>query len=176
MEIFNYSSAVDGYDEYNPEIYDDMLRAGQRLFCIAADDNHNRAPGTRHWDSFGGFTMIKAPSLCYEDVTEAMLRGDFYASRGPRIHALWADMDDQSIHIACEGAKKIVITRSGRRCRAVYAEEVGKHFLEEVRFSVDPTDGYFRVTVFDENGLTADTNAYFIDTLGFDFGRDMFKE
>ena len=176
MEIYNHSSAVDGYDEYNPEIYDNLLRAGRRLYCIAADDNHNRAPGTRHWDSFGGFTMIKAPSLRYEDVTDALLRGDFYASRGPVIHALWADTDDQSIHIACEGAKKVVFTRSGRRCRAVYAEEEGKNFLEEVRFSVDPTDGYFRVTVFDENGLTADTNAYFIDTLGFDFGRNMFRE
>ena len=176
MEIFNYSSAVDGYGEYNPEIYDDLLRGGRRIFCIASDDNHNRAPGTRHWDSFGGFTMIGAPSLSYEDVTAALLQGNFYASRGPLIRALWVDTDDQSVHIVCEGAKKLVITRSGRRCRAVYAEEEGKRFLEEVRFSVDPTDDYFRVTVFDENGLTADTNAYFVDALGLDFGREMFRE
>lgn len=169
MEIFNYSSAVDGYNEYNADIYDDMLRGGKKLFCIATDDNHNRAPGTKHWDSFGGFTMIKAPSLRYEDVTNALIKGYFYASRGPVIRALWIDTDDMSLHIRCEKAKKIVFTRGGRRCRAVYAEELGTEYVDEVKFSVNPTDIYVRVTVFDEYGFTADTNAYFTEDLGLDF-------
>ena len=176
MEIFNYSSAVDGYDEYNPEIYDNMLRSGKRIFCIATDDNHNRAPNTCHWDSFGGFTMIKAPSLKYEDVTKALLKGDFYASRGPEIKALWLDTDDGTIHIECSDAVKIVCTRGGRRCRAVYAKEQGVEYLNEMFFSVNPTDIYFRITVFDEYGMTADTNAYFVDTLGIDFSKDIFVE
>lgn len=169
MEIFNHSSAVDGYDEYNAAIYDDMLRSGKRLFCIATDDNHNRAPNTCHWDSFGGFTMIKAPSLKYEDVTDALLKGNFYASRGPIINALWLDTEDWSVHIQCENAVKMVCTRGGRRCRAVFAKEQGVDYLTEVKFSVNSTDKYFRITVFDENGMTADTNAYFVDTLGIDF-------
>ncbi len=176
MEIFNFSSSVDGYNEYNCDIYDDMLRSGKRLFCIAADDNHNRAPDSCHWDSFGGFTMIKAPSLGYEDVASALLRGDFYASRGPIINALWLDTDDYSIHLECEKAKKIVCTRGGRRCRAVYAREQNAEYLSGAVFSINPTDIYFRITVFDENGLTADTNAYFIDTLDIDFSKDIFTE
>ena len=176
MEMFNLSSWVDGYNEYNGDIYDDMLRSGKRLFCTATDDNHNRAPGTRHWDSFGGFTMIKAPSLRYEDVTAALLKGDFYCSRGPVIHALWLDTEDYSVHIRCEGAKKIVCTRGGRRLRAVYASEENVEFLTEVKFSINKDDRYFRLTVFDENGLTADTNAYFTDTLDVDFTKDIFTE
>lgn len=176
MEIFNYSSAVDGYNEYNPDIYDDKLRAGEKLFCIATDDNHNRAPHSRHWDSFGGFTMIKSPSLRYEDVTSALLKGDFYASRGPIIKALWLDTEDGSIHLECEKAKKIVLTRGGRRCRAIYAEEEGVEYLTEVKCSVNPTDIYFRATVFDENGMTADTNAYFVEDLGIDFEKEIFVE
>ena len=31
MEMFNFSSSVDGYNEYNPDIYDDMLRNGNDL-------------------------------------------------------------------------------------------------------------------------------------------------
>lgn len=177
MEIFNYSSAVDGYNEYNGDIYDDMLRSGKKLFCIATDDNHNRQPGTKHWDSFGGWTMIKAPSLKYEDVTDALLKGHFYCSRGPVINALWIDTDDQSVHIECEKAKKIIFTRGGRRCRAAYAEGPGVEYITELKFSVNPTDKYFRVTVIDENGMTADTNAYFVDELGLDFGcPDLFIE
>ncbi len=176
MEIFNFSSSVDGYNEYNCDIYDDMLRSGKRLFCIATDDNHNRAPNSCHWDSFGGFTMIKSPSLRYEDVTSALLNGDFYASRGPVINALWLDTDDYSVHLECEKAKKIVCTRGGRRCRAVYAQEQNSEYLSSAVFSINPTDIYFRITVFDENGLTADTNAYFIDTLDIDFSKNIFTE
>ena len=168
MEIFNFSSAVDGYDEYNARIYDEMLSSGKRLWCIATDDNHNRAPGTKHWDSFGGFTMIKAETLTYEAVTKALLNGSFYSSRGPEITQLWIDTADNSIHIACPNAKKIVITRGGRRCRAVYAEEQGSQFLDKTKFSIDKDDIWFRITVFDEYGNTADTNAYFIDDLGID--------
>lgn len=176
MEIFNYSSSVDGYNEYNCDIYDDMLRGGEKIYCIATDDNHNRAPGTRHWDSFGGFTMIKAPSLKYEDVTAALVKGDFYASRGPVIKALWIDTDDCSVHIECEKVVKMVCTRGGRRCRAVFAEEQGVEYLDEVYFSINKDDIYFRITVFDENGLTADTNAYFIDSLDIDLSGDIFVE
>ena len=177
MEIYNHSSAVDGYNEYNPDIYDDQLRAGKRLFVIATDDNHNRRPGTCHWDSFGGWTMIKAKSLAYRDVTDALFRGDFYASRGPVVNAMWLDTDDCSVHVECEKAVKVVLTRGGRRLRAVYAAEEGVDHLTEVRFSVDPDDIYFRVTVFDENGMTADTNAYFIDALDVDFSNvNIFKE
>lgn len=172
MEIYNHSSAVDGYNEYNPDIYDDMLRSGKRIFCIATDDNHNRAPGTCHWDSFGGFTMIKSPSLKYEDVIGALQRGHFYSSRGPVIKALWLDTEDRSVHFECEKAVKIVCTRGGRRQRTVYAKEQGKEYLDGSVFSINRDDIYFRITVFDEHGLTADTNAYFIDTLGADFDQE----
>lgn len=177
MEIFNHSSAVDGYNEYNADIYDDMLRSGKRLFCIATDDNHNRAPGTCHWDSFGGFTMINAPELTYESIAKALLSGSFYSSRGPVITGLWFDSSDYSVHLRCEGAKKIVCTRGGRRLRAVYAREQGVEKLTSAKFSIDPDDIYFRITIFDENGLTADTNAYFIDGFDVDFDSPgIFKE
>lgn len=176
MEIFNYSSSVDGYDEYNAAIYDDMLRSGKRLFCIATDDNHNRAPNTCHWDSFGGFTMIKAKSLKYGDVADALVNGYFYASRGPVIKALWLDTEDCSVHIECEKAVKLVCTRGGRRCRAVFAKEQGAEYLSEVKLSINPTDIYFRITVFDEQGMTADTNAYFVDDVIKKFDLDMSKD
>ena len=176
MEIFNYSSAVDGYGEYNSRIYDDLLRSGKRLYCIATDDNHNRAPGTCHWDSFGGFTMIKSPSLSYADVAAALLRGDFYASRGPLIEALWLDTTDYSVHIVADKAVKMVCTRGGRRCRAVYAAEQGRQYLGEEKFSIHKDDIYLRITVFDEYGRTADTSAYFVDTLGVDFSADIYVE
>lgn len=160
MEICNYSCMVMGYEEYNPRVYDDLLRAGKRLFCIATDDNHNHGtPGTRTWDSFGGFTMIKAPSLQYEAVTAALENGDFYASQGPLIHALW--FEDGMVHVECSPADRINLHVATRRDR-LQAAESGVP-LTHAAFAVHPDDGYFRITVTDASGRHADTRAYFPD-------------
>jgi len=162
MEIFNTSSWVGGYDEYNPSIYDDMLRCGKRIFCIAADDNHNGHPtNSRKCDSFGGFTMIKAEALEYKAVTDALISGNFYASTGPEIYELW--FEDNKIHIKCSPCDRITLATGRRRCVAEYADESNE--LEYASFDVFPDDVYVRLTVSDIHGKNANTNAYFTDEL-----------
>lgn len=153
MEIMNYTSWVGGYLDYNPRVYDDMLAAGKRIYAIAADDNHG-------WmnDECGGWTMIKATSLDYLTIMEALEKGHFYASWGPNINSLW--VEDDSIHITCSPANRIVVTYQSRRSYALN----GKGLTEAV-FKLRPDDGYVRITVVDGNGRCADTNAYFMSDL-----------
>ena len=92
MEVCNWGCVVDGYDDYVPQVYDDLLRQGKRICCIGTDDNHNAIE-----DSFGAFTVIKAPELSYRAITQALQDGHFYASQGPEIHELW--VEDGYIHI-----------------------------------------------------------------------------
>ncbi|MBQ2941419.1 MAG: PHP domain-containing protein [Clostridia bacterium] len=151
MEIINYGCLVYGYNDYNEKEYDDLLRMGRRIYCVAGDDNHNGLP-----DSFGGFTMIKAKSLTYEEITGALVEGNFYASMGPEIHSLW--FEDGFIHIKTSPAATIVSTSGIRRVgRAVNTEEA--------KFEVCPEDIYVRITVTDKEGKHANTNAYFTDEL-----------
>ncbi len=158
MEICNYSSFIDGYDEYNSKAYDDFLRKGEKIFCIAADDNHNRRkPDCRMWDSFGAFTMIKARELSYKAVAEALVNGDFYSSQGPEIYGMW--LEGEYLHIECSPADKVVCTVNKRRCMSRYNEETGE--ITHAVFELKKSDGYFRITVVDKSGLKADTNAYF---------------
>ena len=152
MEIMNFSSFNGGFGDYNGHVYDDMLRKGERIYCIATDDNH----GVK--DACGGWTMIKAPKLEYEAITDALVRGDFYASSGPEIKALW--IEDGEVHIQTSPAKRIVCTFPERRAMIRNAE---KESLTEAVFPIIPSDGYFRLTVIDEADRCADTNAYFTD-------------
>lgn len=162
MEIFNTCSVASGYDDYVPYIYDEMLRAGKRIFCIAADDNHNGKPAdSRKCDSFGGFTMIKAESLDYKKVADALLKGNFYASTGPEIKELW--FEDGKIHIKCSPADKISISAGRRRAVSEYAEN-GEE-LTYASFEVYPEDIFVRLTVTDKYGKNANTNGYFTDEL-----------
>lgn len=160
MEICNYGCLIEGYDDYNPRVYDDMLRGGERIYCTATDDNHNGRPvGHPKCDSFGGFTVIKAESLDYRAVTAALEAGHFYASQGPEIRELY--LEDGAVRIVCSPARKISLHTANRRCGSVVAEE-GKS-LTEATFPITPADGYFRLTVEDHRGKPANTNAYFTD-------------
>ena len=162
MEMYNYSSYVEGYDEYNPKIYDDILRTGKRIFCVGSDDNHDRRPLDDPMnDSFGAFTVIKAEKLEYKAVTDALLAGNFYASQAPEIKELY--FEDGMVHIKTSPAKRILINTGRRRAFAAYPKDDG--FVTEASFEVFPEDVYIRLTVEDEKGLHANTNAYFTDTL-----------
>ena len=160
MEICNYACLIDGYDEYNPRVYDDMLRGGERIFCIGADDNHN-------WDepidsvgseSFGAYTVIFAEKLGYKEIMDSLFAGNFYASQGPEIYSLWCEGD--KIHITCSGAKRISLTTNGRTVQHRYS---GEKLLTEAEFTLPVKNTYFRITVEDAEGMHANTNAYFLD-------------
>lgn len=153
MEIFNYGSWVGGYQDYVPHVYDDMLRSGKRIYAIATDDNHSAK------SSCGGWTMIKAKEFKYEAITDALVRGDFYASFGPEIHELWVEGNE--VHVTCSPAKRVLCSFPERRCLIVNKKE-GQPVTEAV-FTLDMSDGYFRITVVDENDHCADTNAYFTE-------------
>ena len=156
MEIVNYSSFNAGYPEYNPRVYDDMLRGGKRIYCLATDDNHNKAS-----DSFGGFVMIKADALEYKKITNALVNGEFYASQGPVINALW--IEDGVLHIECESAAEICFETARRHYSKVKAVDgVG---VTSGECNVYPEDLYVRVTVTGFDGKHAHTNAYFTDEI-----------
>ena len=152
MEIFNYDCILGGYGDHNPRVYEDFLELGQRIFAIGTDDCHLPIHVGGSW------TMIKAPSLQYESVTNALVRGDFYASNGPEIQELW--MEEGKVHIRNGEARRITCSFPKRRPLILTAADM---LLTEAEFPILPSDGWFRLTVEDENGCLAHTNAYFTD-------------
>ena len=156
MEIYNHGCVVMGYHDYNSVVYDEMLRGGKRIYCLATDDNH-----TIDRDAFGGFVMIKAEKLEYKTVTDAIRRGDFYSSTGPEIKSVWYDTETQILHVDCSEAKKVILSTGIRRQGIIK----GKPDVASAEFKLNGNEVYVRVTVIDEEGRTADTNAYFLDEL-----------
>ena len=154
MEIMNFGAWHGGFMDYNPRVYDDLLRAGNRLFAIATDDNHGKA------DACGGWTMIKADALDYPSIAAGLKNGHFYASWGPEIHELW--FEDGTVHITTSPAARIACFFGNHRAKV----KSGKgELITEASFEIEPNDPYFRITVIDGNNRCADTNAYFTDTL-----------
>lgn len=162
LEICNYSAVTGGYEDNNSHQYDDMLRLGERIGCVGADDNHCGGDiNSPKFDAFGAFTMIKADQLDYESVASALRAGNYYASQGPLIHELW--MEDGQVHLCCSDARKIYMTTARRKARSIIAPR-GEHVNEAI-FEVAPEDRYVRFTVQDDEGLLAQSVAYFTDEL-----------
>lgn len=155
MEIYNHECATLGFDEYNARAYEDMLLGGKRIYCIAADDNHNK-----HQD-MGGFIMIKADKLDYPTVISALKEGHFYSSNGPLIEELYLDGD--MLCIKTSPAHSITLTNAVRRGSIFRTDENSP--VTSAQFKITPDDKFIRITVKDEKGKFACTNAYFIDEL-----------
>jgi hypothetical protein len=164
LEIDNYSSWKINRIEGNCLLYDKILLNKKGWFCHGGDDNHNHGDinNPLSSDSFGAFTMIKAEKLDYETITKALLDGHFYASQGPSIKALY--VEDNKVTVECEPCAKIAFNTAERHRFTAYPEKDKP--LTLATFEFDPADVYVRVTVIDEQGRHANTNAYFLDEIG----------
>ncbi|MBQ7336072.1 MAG: hypothetical protein IJW92_06335 [Clostridia bacterium] len=161
---YHYMHAMEMYNgmfEYNPRVYDDMLRSGNMIYCVGGDDSHNRSRGnvTKHGTDGCGYswTMIKAEKLDYRTVTQALLDGNFYCSQGPEIYELY--VEDNVLHIKTSDAREIRFNTPTRFGGANFLADEGE-FLNEAEYKIRPECLYVRVTVVGPNGRTASTNAY----------------
>lgn len=169
MEIYNHGCELDGLYGYHAQVYDEMLRSGQRLFCVSADDNHNRADITDAMsDSFGGYVMIGAEEFTYEGLIRALQKGDFYSvaaqdgtEAGPEIYKF--SLEDNKLHIKCSPVDKIYVQTWGRDCLRAAAQP--GQTITEADFILTGREGYIRLTIRDDHGRTANSNAYFLDDI-----------
>ena len=164
MEIYNNGCVVNGFNDYCPQVFDEMLRSGKKLYCIASDDNHSDLPkGTAKSEVCGGYVMISAESLDYKKITDALVNGDFYASNGAVIENVWYDTETKEIHVECKNAKRVLFQKGKRSPGHIVAED--GELMNEAHYPVLDNDGYVRITVYDENGKFAATQVYYVEDL-----------
>lgn len=156
LETFNYLTELETGTEYCPNIYDDMLRHGHRIYCSFGDDNHNYNGGTV--GSFGGFTYIGVHSLTYDNVFNALKNGVFYCSMGPVIKSLTFDSETKEVEIECSKVDRIILIGNNRRFQSIIEDGITSG-----SFKLTNGEEYFRITIVDKYGKRADTSAYFLD-------------
>ena len=146
-----------GVANVNERVYDDMLRAGKRIFCTATDDGHGKG------SMCGCYIMVKAEMLEYKSVIGAIMRGDFYSSEGPEIKSLY--FEDGKVTIETSEAAEIRFTTGIRKSKRFLQKDGEALTTATYELPADKDPYYFRVTVTDKNGKHAYTNAYFMDEL-----------
>ncbi|MBQ4268955.1 MAG: PHP domain-containing protein [Clostridia bacterium] len=166
VEVYNTSGAKGCPD--NEQAFVDLLREGENVFPIAADDAHS----TR--TCCGGFVMVKAEKLEYKTVMSALEKGDFYASNGPEFFSL--SVEDGILRVECSDAHAIFVNTERRDC---FYKEATDAPLTEAEFNLNgylkitretPKEvllwkPFIRVTVQAKDGSRAYTRAYWLDEL-----------
>lgn len=160
FEIFNGGSHRTSDLDYQPIVYDQMARAGLRMGVCGGDDNHGPVQCGLAW------TMVKAPSLTYENLMNNLAAGNCYASDGPEIYDLYTEVIDgvRKVFVRTSEARGIYLTTAGRRKEARLSEH-GAPAVTEAVFTIKPEDRFFRVSVRDMAGYHANTRFYYLDEL-----------
>ena len=161
IEVYNTGCIRSGH--HNDEAaYNDLMKAGKRIFCVASDDNHNAAGFEgRKTDSFGGWVMIAAEKLGYTEIMNALETGDFYASTGPEIYSISLDDSGEEgvIRVKCSPAESVYLITQGRRNARALPEGDGE-LITEAAIKIYPQDTRFRIRVVDANGNSAWSQIY----------------
>jgi hypothetical protein len=163
IEWYNNTCVRMGYSDSIKPI-DDLLRIGQNVFPLATDDAHSSE------DCFGGFVMIKAEKLEYNEIFNALKKGDFYSSSNPKIDEL--TFEDGKVDIKTSPVKVIILSTDRRYVKKVIANDEllnGASFdINDYLSSSNKTNNdchYIRLTIIDEKGNHAYTRAYYVKEL-----------
>lgn len=156
VEIYNTAVNNDGIYEYDINVYDDLLRSGEKIACVCADDSHN--PG--HY--FGGWVMINTDDFSYDGIIKALETHNFYASTGPVIKSLV--IEDNKAILTYEMGAYATISCQSRRSKKILSENADGESVAVFDILPDK-DGYIRFDVVDKEGRRANTNAYFCEDL-----------
>ena len=160
LEIRNTHNVLNGYDDNNHRVYQDLLEQGNRLAVVACDDTH------RPHTVGGSWTMIGAKELTYSAVIEAMEKGDLYATCGPVLHSLTIDGD--ILTVTCDPAAEITVQTQARFAKREAGDGITKAEIDLSVWkqkSAGNPNAFFRVTVTAADGTYAATRAYYLDEL-----------
>ena len=145
--------------------FDDLLREGKDVFPICSDDTHVAD------DFFGGWTMVKADSLAYDDVIKSLLAGNFYSSTGPEIYEL--SIEDKILTVKTNDIKNIRVVSDWRApgLKTHTPEREGDVFVTRIPLKIYRDNyrakmvhgwknSYFRLEINGHDGTHAYTPAY----------------
>lgn len=156
VEVYNTACARDlGTADCTSAVYDDLLRLGNRMIPIAADDMHDKSA------LFGGWNTVLADKLSYRDLTEALERGDTYATTGPEIESL--SVENGRITLSSTPVLNVFLHIDGKRS-GIRTHHGGTPFTETV-IDLPKNATRFRLELVDARGRRATTRAYYAEEL-----------
>ncbi|MBC7236465.1 MAG: CehA/McbA family metallohydrolase [Chloroflexi bacterium] len=138
--------------------WDGALSQGKRLVGLATDDVH-----WRYGEEGKAFVMVRAEALEERAILQALERGMFYSSTGPRILDLrLVELPDGSrgLRVACSPCRYITFHAHAYLGRRFWASD--GPWLDAAIYPLRPELRYLRIECGDDRGGIAWTNPVFM--------------
>lgn len=158
LEIFNLSSHTDLGKGLSTVHWDHVLVRDRHWLGYAVDDAHWTHQNGRMYDAFGAWVWVRAERLETSHILQALQRGSFYSSTGPRIHDF--HVADGIASVRCSDVRTINFigqTERGSQRRAEPGQAV-----RQAHHHIVGDEIYLRVECVDAEGGTAWTNPLFL--------------
>jgi hypothetical protein len=163
IEVYNsVCEEMDGLGDAHVH-WDELLGQGRRLLGLAVDDVHWRP---EHQAEGKGFVMVKAEQLDEASLLQAIAKGHFYASTGPRIESLAlqsCEDDSLTLSVRCSPCRRITFHAHGPLGNRFTAQP--GQWLDGARLSVRREQVFVRVACEDEAGRIAWSNPIFVEDI-----------
>ena len=149
-EIFN---SISGYP-FNPGrdeasyYWDIWGKNGKLVGVFANDDSHNYVG-----EETKAFTMVNAPALHRDAIIDAIMRGNFYASCGPRFHSIDYKPDTGEVTVECSRDVEAVVFKSNTPWPDGGYQEINGKGRASYRTMYE--DRFVRIELIDRNGRKA---------------------
>lgn len=149
-EIFN---SVSGYP-FNPGrdeasyYWDIWGKNGKLVNCVASDDSHYY-----EGEDTKAFTMVNAPILSRDSIMDALRRGNFYASSGPKFYGI--EYDPESGMVTAEFSKDVqeVVFKSNTPWPDRGYQRING--IGHASYRIMYEDRFVRIELIDKNGRKA---------------------
>jgi len=140
-------------------MWDHVLSAGNRIFAVATDDAHHfvRGHGPLYSNPGRGWIVVRSENGRRDTLLEAMRRGEFYASTGPRIAEIRMSRDEVVVEMDRVRNEKFVMSFYGE-----FGRELWRHDGDVGRYRPSRLDTYVRVTIRSSRGDFAWTQPLFL--------------
>jgi len=153
IEVYNHGCELEIAKGFSSVHWDDLLLRGARLTAIAVDDCHRCG-----WDFFGGWTMIRTPTLTPEAVLDALRLGHYYCTMGPQILEL--RVSNGKVTVECTDAASIHFVANNQQGYCVHADH--RPPLQGATYRLSGHERYVRVEVVSPSGLRAWSQPIFL--------------
>ena len=134
---------------------DVLADAGSRVLATASDDAHGES---ERRDMFRAWIWVRAMTLDPIAIIDALTKGHFYMSTGPRIHSLAVDPGSH-MSIECDPVDAVFATGRGWQAAALHGEQITRATL-----SLEGLDSpFFRVMIRSNDGGRAWTQTIWFE-------------
>lgn len=149
MEVWNTGSFDVGGED--GAAFREMIFDGAKLNCVATNDFHNFH---ENYDSMQAAVYVLAEEFNYNGIIDALSKGNFYSSCGPKITELI--ISDGKVKIECDGVSRIDLITCRKDNKSVFSKNEDIYSAE---FAMEPAlNTFFYFILTDKNGNKAWTN------------------